>query len=168
MIYTADKGVRSRLKQQLVKAVSAILPIVALALIATTIFSYTTDRADGTQPTISPPKKSDVSSINVQGSGAPAENENRMNTPSLDSSQKEARFAESAPAAQEKLPAVDVLAPQTPLSSTSSSLSGSTGLQDDVASNDNPVQTTVSIPPLDVRIGDKQIISTSGSDITLN
>lgn len=164
MTYIINRGVDRRLKEKIIRAISSLLPILAIGFLGAAFFSYTIDRVDGKVPNIPKPSSQDSSVISSQ-----------LPSPSLAKPEVPAgsASAQTGPATLSQTPRT-ALPPAQNLQPLSSG--GMGGGQPTTASLDsaspqvsgNPVQTTVDVPPLNVQAGDKTVISSDGTSITVN
>lgn len=167
MVYTAKYGLDKQVKQKIIKNTGVMLPILAVLFIAIALFSFSYRGAEGQNPIIgSPPNNvsspgSSISPAKATGNGQSAASNvkymqpvaNIPNYPFLNMP-----------------PVVGGLGGGTSGNSTPITTTGggtpvvTTGQGD----SNNPAQTTVTIPPINIQAGAKQILSTGGLTLTIN
>lgn len=158
MIYVVNKGVRRTPSQKLIKALLALMPLMAIALISAAVFSNSSWHAIGQRPNISKPQVLGLS-ISPSSASPPTggASSSGSNTPNPYYVPQTTQATMPAPTT------TDVLT-----SAPAAISSGAPGPTIPNAGNPNPVQTTVTVPALNVQTGDKQILSTPGTPLTVN
>ena len=167
MVYQIYAGTYSDGRESLGRFFSGALPLVA-ALMLVGLLSYSSQFTTGREPNISSPQNLNLSASQIPRGGSGNTSSSAPATPPARSLPAASSGSSEASASLLPGPSASDTSGSTAegLTSTGGGLGGDSSGNADGSSDLLPA--TVIIPPTDLQLGDKQILSTDGTTITIN
>lgn len=165
MVYTAVQGIDNQFAQRIVRASALVLPVLAAAVLVVGLLSFSLYGAAGQNPDITLPATSGPAlSSRHSGSTSPNNNSGSAGLQAPSAAPNSGLAATYSPGLS------DTSLSTTPVvSGMGGGDSGGTPVVTTGDGNaDNPVQTTVTVPPINIQVGDKGVVSTDPVSITIN
>lgn len=184
MHYSIIHGVYNSLHERLAQLGGVGLPTMAIAFLAVALFSFSTYEAFGAHPHISPPPQPTKTSLSSTAPTAAAPPYHQPTAPAAASQQP--AVVSPTPTQTVQTPTVissgldgsgvpgTTTTTSQPVSSTSVSGTGTSadttsgGVTTPTGSGSNALQTTVTVPGVDLQAGSKTVLQSSPTTLTIN